>query len=118
MLDVLLAVRMTSLDRLDPVTHKIVSSKSFLAISKIQKLNDTKDCFIVYFNNNKSQQYWCYQRETLIETICTNLRKTTGEEIHVTTEETSWEFESLFATRDSAGKPKCRKYAVPTAVVI
>ncbi|KAG6617009.1 DnaJ subfamily C member 13 [Phytophthora cinnamomi] len=55
--DVLLAVRAASLDRLDPHTRSTLSSILLIDIVKIQRVNTNSNELVLYFENNRVHRY-------------------------------------------------------------
>jgi hypothetical protein len=87
-LDIRLAVRTATLDRIDAKAKNCsLSSIPLIEISKIQKLNDSPDGLIIYFSNSKVHRYWCAQRDNLINAILHSLHENIGVDVHVTTVE-------------------------------
>jgi hypothetical protein len=99
-IDVLVAVRSSSFDRLDSRSRETVASMPLLDIVKIQKMRDDPSSLVVYFKNNRMHRYWCDERDALIQAIGTNLSTLLFVSLRVEDVDSSWEFDALTATRD------------------
>ncbi|KAE9338646.1 hypothetical protein PF008_g11963 [Phytophthora fragariae] len=98
--DVLLAVRAASLDRLDPQTRTTLSSILLIDIVKIQRVNTNSNELVLYFENNRVHRYWCDSREPFIQAIANNLRSWLSVSLFVEEVSDSCEFDALTSTRD------------------
>ncbi|GMF28129.1 unnamed protein product [Phytophthora lilii] len=98
--DVLLAVRAASLDRLDPKTRTTLSSILLIDIVKIQRVNTNSNELVLYFENNRVHRYWCDSREPFIQAIANNLRSWLSVSLFVEEVSDSCEFDALTSTRD------------------
>ncbi|KAL4093331.1 hypothetical protein PRIC1_005782 [Phytophthora ramorum] len=98
--DVLLAVRAASLDRLDPQTRTTLSSILLIDIVKIQRINTNSNELVLYFENNRVHRYWCDSREPFIQAIANNLRSWLSVSLFVEEVSDSCEFDALTSTRD------------------
>ncbi|RLN96527.1 hypothetical protein BBJ28_00003471 [Nothophytophthora sp. Chile5] len=99
-LDVLLAVRAASLDRLDPQTRTTLSSILLIDIVKIQRVTTNSSELLLYFENNRVHRYWCDSREPFIQAIANNLRSWLSVSLVVDEVSDSCEFDALTSTRD------------------
>ncbi|EEY54400.1 uncharacterized protein PITG_08031 [Phytophthora infestans T30-4] len=98
--EVLLAVRAASLDRLDPQTRTTLSSILLIDIVKIQRVNTNSNELVLYFENNRVHRYWCDSREPFIQAIANNLRSWLSVSLFVEEVSDSCEFDALTSTRD------------------
>lgn len=98
--EVLLAVRAASLDRLDPATRTTLSSILLIDIVKIQRVSTNQNELVVYYENNRVHRYWCDSREPFIQTISNNLRSWLNVTLFVEDVSDALEFEGLTTTRD------------------
>ncbi|TMW62203.1 hypothetical protein Poli38472_009696 [Pythium oligandrum] len=99
-LDVCLAVRATSLDRLHPESRATLSSILLVDIVKIQRVTTNSTELLVYFENNRVHRYWCDAREPFIQAIANNLRSWLNVSLFVEEVSDSCEFDALTSTRD------------------
>uniref|UniRef100_M4BVV8 DnaJ homologue subfamily C GRV2/DNAJC13 N-terminal domain-containing protein n=1 Tax=Hyaloperonospora arabidopsidis (strain Emoy2) TaxID=559515 RepID=M4BVV8_HYAAE len=99
-LDVLLAVRAASLDRLEPDTRTTLSSILLIDIVKIQRVSINSNELVLYFENNRVHRYWCDSREPFIQAIANNLRSWLSVSLFVEEVSDSYEFDALTSTRD------------------
>lgn len=98
--EVLLAVRAASLDRLDPQTRATLSSILLIDIVKIQRVTTNSNELLMYFENNRVHRYWCDSREPFIQAIANNLRSWLSVSLVVEEVSDSCEFDALTSTRD------------------
>ncbi|KAG6975682.1 hypothetical protein JG688_00002168 [Phytophthora aleatoria] len=98
--EVLLAVRAASLDRLDPQTRTTLSSILLIDIVKIQRVNTNSNELVLYFENNRVHRYWCDSREPFIQALANNLRSWLSVSLFVEEVSDSCEFDALTSTRD------------------
>ena len=78
-LDVLLAVRRATLERLNPdAPDEVLSSKPLLSIIKIQILTNEPDGFLMFWADNKVQRYWSDDRDAIVRLIAQNLGEIRG----------------------------------------
>ncbi|CAH0482112.1 unnamed protein product [Peronospora belbahrii] len=98
--DVLLAVRAASLDRLDLQTRATLSSILLIDIVKIQRVNTNSNELVLYFESNRVHRYWCDSREPFIQAIANNLRSWLSVSLVVEEVFDSCEFDALTSTRD------------------
>lgn len=98
--DVLLAVRAASLDRLDPESRTTLSSILLIDIVKIQRVNTNSNELVLYFENNRVHRYWSDSREPFIQAIANNLRSWLSVSLFVEEVSDSCEFDALTSTRD------------------
>jgi len=99
-IDVTLAIRASSFDRLHPETLETLSSIPLLEVVKVQKMKDDPRGLVVYFQHQKHHRYWCDEREGLIQAMGTNLSTLLFVSLRVEEADSSWEFDALTATRD------------------
>lgn len=97
---VLLAVRASSLDRLDPETRATLSSLLLIDIVKIQRVTTNSTELLVYYENNRVHRYWCDAREPFIQALANNLRSWLNVSLFVEEVADACEFDALTATRD------------------
>ncbi|RLN52987.1 hypothetical protein BBJ29_006094 [Phytophthora kernoviae] len=98
--DVLLAVRAASLDRLNPQTRTTLSSILLIDIVKIQRVTTNSNELLLYFENNRIHRYWCDSREPFIQALANNLRSWLSVSLVVEEVSDSCEFDALTSTRD------------------
>ncbi|TDH72600.1 hypothetical protein CCR75_003886 [Bremia lactucae] len=98
--NVLLAVRAASLDRLDLQSRTTLSSILLIDIVKIQRVNTNSNELVLYFENNRVHRYWCDSREPFIQAIANNLRSWLSVSLLVEEVSDSCEFDALTSTRD------------------
>ncbi|KAG7387436.1 hypothetical protein PHYBOEH_008243 [Phytophthora boehmeriae] len=98
--EVLLAVRAASLDRLDPQTRATLSSILLIDIVKIQRVTTNSNELLLYFENNRIHRYWCDSREPFIQALANNLRSWLSVSLVVEEVSDSCEFDALTSTRD------------------
>ncbi|KAI9916848.1 hypothetical protein PsorP6_018131 [Peronosclerospora sorghi] len=98
--EVLLAVRAASLDRLDPHTRTSLSSILLIDIVKIQRVSTNSNELLLYFENNRVHRYWSDSREPFIQAIANNLRSWLNVSLVVEEVSDSCEFDALTSTRD------------------
>ena len=99
-IDVTLAIRASSFDRLHPETLETLSSIPLLEVVKVQKMKDDPRSLVVYFQHQKHHRYWCDERDSLIQAMGTNLSTLLFVSLRVEEADSSWEFDALTATRD------------------
>lgn len=97
---VLLAVRAASLDRLDTDTRATVSSILLIDVVKIQRVTSNSNELLVYYENNRVHRYWSDARESFIQAIGNNLRSWLGISLFVEEVSDLCEFDAMSATRD------------------
>lgn len=99
-IDVLLAVRASSLDRLHTESRATLSSILLIDIVKIQRVTTNSNELVIYFENNRVHRYWCDAREPFIQAIANNLRSWLNVSLFVEEVSDSCEFDALTSTRD------------------
>ncbi len=99
-IDVLLAVRATTLDRLHGKTRDTLSSILLIDIVKVQRVSTNSTELLVYYENNRVHRYWCDARESFIQAISNNLRSWLNVSLFVEDVSDSCEFDALTSTRD------------------
>nr|CCA19797.1 conserved hypothetical protein [Albugo laibachii Nc14]CCA24391.1 conserved hypothetical protein [Albugo laibachii Nc14] len=97
---VLLAVRAASLDRLDTDTRATVSSILLIDVVKIQRVTTNSNELLIYYENNRVHRYWSDARESFIQAIGNNLRSWLGISLFVEEVSDLCEFDAISATRD------------------
>lgn len=98
--DVLLAVRAASLDRLDTQSRNTLSSILLIDIVKIQRVTTNSNELVIYYENNRVHRYWCDSREPFIQAIANNLRSWLNVTLVVDEVSDACEFDALTSTRD------------------
>lgn len=98
--NVLLAVRASSLDRLDLEKRTTMSSILLIDIVKIQRVTTNSNELVIYYENNRVHRYWCDSREPFIQAIANNLRSWLSMSLFVEQVSDSCEFDALVSTRD------------------
>lgn len=98
--NVLLAVRASSLDRLDPEQRTTLSSILLIDIVKIQRVTTNSTELLLYYENNRVHRYWCDSREPFIQALANNLRSWLNVSLFVEEVSDSCEFDALSSTRD------------------
>lgn len=98
--DVVLAVRATSLDRLDPATKSTLSSIPMSKLTKIQRVTQNSEELLLFYENNIVQRYFCTQREPFIQAIGNNMRSWLSVSLFVQDVEDASDFDALTTTRD------------------
>lgn len=99
-INVLLAVRASSLDRLDPEKRTTLSSTLLIDIIKIQRVTTNSNELLLYYENNRIHRYWCDSREPFIQALANNLRSWLNVALFVEEVSDSCEFDALTSTRD------------------
>lgn len=99
-INVLLAVRASSLDRLDPEKRSTLSSILLIDIVKIQRVTTNSNELLLYYENNRVHRYWCDSREPFIQALANNLRSWLNVSLFVEEVSDSCEFDALTSTRD------------------
>lgn len=99
-INVLLAVRASSLDRLDPEKRSTLSSILLIDIVKIQRVTTNSNELLLYYENNRVHRYWCDSREPFIQALANNLRSWLNVALFVEEVSDSCEFDALTSTRD------------------
>ncbi|KAF1315758.1 hypothetical protein FI667_g15773, partial [Globisporangium splendens] len=98
--NVLLAVRASSLDRLDPKKRNTLSSTLLIDIVKIQRVTTNSNELVLYFQNNRVHRYWCDSREPFIQALANNLRSWLNVTLVVEEVSDACEFDALMSTSD------------------